>query len=678
MPNFRLISSLVGLAKSIDDFSKKDTPSTNASDGNKNLMITSDDNKDKKVVIAEWLVKNDEWEEDVSEDATETGRQETYCESGPQKYTATVESSGGTYFNLKINGDKCGVVSSVGDESLEQVLKEFELDTWGEIQKKTESGLVEILKPYNYSEVLSQFSKNKVMSNKAIPFNKGDKVFHPKYGEGTVTYVGSGPQRDKVSVQFSNPVQTMLGPAIVSPNSLKKIDGDDYKKEANEHTGGLTGRMWRRRVFGKKSYESMEVEYEGKPYIVWHYGFPLVDIKNEETGEHVKFPRSDFHEYIRNGVIVIKNKDRRKFYSNLKSRNKVKAGKVDDEVYFHLHSIVPGIEPGDKLPSRTFNGDSIYYIDEHGHPICPKCANDPDWDGHIVKCAVNFDDIDLSCWNCVEDIPIYEFVPRRHYWARGSKGKGKSNVIYGKTGDGNKKDDLLPGDPSNLPKGTVEFSIPTKELMDILGMDSREAWEIASSDYEPYMLDDQEAANIAKTLGLEISDDMIEKVKEAHAQAERWAAEEEIAKAQFAAILQAMSAFKSKYHYEYIGIADASKNKKMTYKGVAKGIIDVAVDDLDCWFKVDMDFAHILGDLIAGYGQFTPMVDPTHDDTLFSLEGIKTHFHWVGDYAEIYGDYYHDAATVFKEKLKYDINIKFDINDIKQALTTLGVTFRKN
>jgi ribosomal protein L37AE/L43A len=79
-------------------------------------------------------------------------------------------------------------------------------------------------------------------------FQVGDPVTHAKWGDGEVTYVGSGPNGDKVSVDFTNPMQSLMGPAIVNPAQLQKGHSgtdpwgpaaDDSAKEAEVN---MTGR----------------------------------------------------------------------------------------------------------------------------------------------------------------------------------------------------------------------------------------------------------------------------------------------------------------------------------------------------------------------------------------------------------------------------------------------------
>ena len=63
----------------------------------------------------------------------------------------------------------------------------------------------------------------------------GDKVSHPEYGEGEVTYVGSGSSLNQVSVDFTDdPSPMFLGPRIISPSKLRKVS---MKKKADLQVG---------------------------------------------------------------------------------------------------------------------------------------------------------------------------------------------------------------------------------------------------------------------------------------------------------------------------------------------------------------------------------------------------------------------------------------------------------
>jgi hypothetical protein len=66
-----------------------------------------------------------------------------------------------------------------------------------------------------------------VTAAKVKDFKKGDKVEVTKGKQkglkGTITYVGSGPKEDQVSVELDHPVQRMMGPATLDPNNLKKV-----------------------------------------------------------------------------------------------------------------------------------------------------------------------------------------------------------------------------------------------------------------------------------------------------------------------------------------------------------------------------------------------------------------------------------------------------------------------
>lgn len=58
-------------------------------------------------------------------------------------------------------------------------------------------------------------------------FRKGDRVRRKRDGmEGEVTYVGSGPRGDALSVLWDNPIQRLLGPDIVSPGSVESTPGN--------------------------------------------------------------------------------------------------------------------------------------------------------------------------------------------------------------------------------------------------------------------------------------------------------------------------------------------------------------------------------------------------------------------------------------------------------------------
>ena len=55
-------------------------------------------------------------------------------------------------------------------------------------------------------------------------FREGNRVRRKRDGmEGEVTYVGSGPRGDSLSVMWDNPVQRVLGPDIVHPGSVEVI-----------------------------------------------------------------------------------------------------------------------------------------------------------------------------------------------------------------------------------------------------------------------------------------------------------------------------------------------------------------------------------------------------------------------------------------------------------------------
>jgi hypothetical protein len=57
-------------------------------------------------------------------------------------------------------------------------------------------------------------------------FREGDRVRRKRDGmEGEVTYVGSGPRGDALSVLWDNPVQRLLGPDIVLPGSVELVRG---------------------------------------------------------------------------------------------------------------------------------------------------------------------------------------------------------------------------------------------------------------------------------------------------------------------------------------------------------------------------------------------------------------------------------------------------------------------
>ena len=60
-------------------------------------------------------------------------------------------------------------------------------------------------------------------------FHVGDPVIviggREKGLRGTVTFVGSGPRGDKVSVALNHPVQAMLGPALLDPKNLLPVSG---------------------------------------------------------------------------------------------------------------------------------------------------------------------------------------------------------------------------------------------------------------------------------------------------------------------------------------------------------------------------------------------------------------------------------------------------------------------
>jgi len=89
--------------------------------------------------------------------------------------------------------------------------------------------------------------------DEAMGLVKGDKVRVTKGKmkglKGVVTYVGSGPKGDKVSVRIDHPVHRMMGPALVDPKILVKEDVDDLD-EAKERfelvygSGGTGGPYW--------------------------------------------------------------------------------------------------------------------------------------------------------------------------------------------------------------------------------------------------------------------------------------------------------------------------------------------------------------------------------------------------------------------------------------------------
>jgi len=55
-------------------------------------------------------------------------------------------------------------------------------------------------------------------------FREGDRVRRRRDGmEGKVTYVGSGPRGDALSVLWDNPAQRILGPDIVPPGSVELV-----------------------------------------------------------------------------------------------------------------------------------------------------------------------------------------------------------------------------------------------------------------------------------------------------------------------------------------------------------------------------------------------------------------------------------------------------------------------
>ncbi len=80
----------------------------------------------------------------------------------------------------------------------------------------------------------------KLWSAKLADLSNGDYVTHPQNGPGKVTYVGSGPRGNKVSVAFDwNPGQSLLGPAIMNPTELTKVDEVTYQAEYDSLTEGL-------------------------------------------------------------------------------------------------------------------------------------------------------------------------------------------------------------------------------------------------------------------------------------------------------------------------------------------------------------------------------------------------------------------------------------------------------
>jgi hypothetical protein len=68
------------------------------------------------------------------------------------------------------------------------------------------------------------------ISGSGQPLNIGDRVEHPKFGTGTVSYLGSGSGFNRVSVEADGP-SSILGPEIVTAGSLKHIkDGNSVGK----------------------------------------------------------------------------------------------------------------------------------------------------------------------------------------------------------------------------------------------------------------------------------------------------------------------------------------------------------------------------------------------------------------------------------------------------------------
>ena len=69
---------------------------------------------------------------------------------------------------------------------------------------------------------------------KAGKFKPGDKVYHKKYGTGTVDNTSAGPRGDQISVLFDNPVQRMAGVMPVDASALspaRVVGGDSTKPQ---------------------------------------------------------------------------------------------------------------------------------------------------------------------------------------------------------------------------------------------------------------------------------------------------------------------------------------------------------------------------------------------------------------------------------------------------------------
>lgn len=242
-------------------------------------------------------------------------------------------------------------------------------------------------------------------------------------------------------------------------------------------------------------------------------------------------------------------------------------------------------------------------------------------------------------------------------------------------------EDDEPGRPENLPTGTVELEIPTKKLMKMFGMEPKDAYEVVES-WDFYYPDDQEAEKLAERfdVALERNDDetltpkgeeTLSFVKQAYENAQRWDAERAVMRAQKDAIRQALETF-SNYKYDYTGLSNFDEGKQRGYRGTANGITNVDVDFETTRITVDMDFAHVLGDVLAGYGAFEPIVDPSHPDTIFSDEGIKGHFGWLRHYDDIYGSSAADAQRIFQRELK-NFTADASDDDMRQLLKDLGV-----